>query len=468
MRVDGLDDDERAIYEQLWTQLSARLARNMMLDAYYDSHRAFRDLGISVPPQMFNTRAALGWPAKAVQALARKHVFEGYTVDGQTDLFDVSELLARNCFDVDLAQAITACYRHGCSFISVTAGDETAGEPPVLIQARDAEWCTARWNHRLRRIDAALEITDIADDPTGFDSTWGFTVMAPSGFILHTDDRTVVARLVDGRWEVTRRANPAGRIMVEMLVNDPQIPRPFGSSRITREVRYLTDAAIRTLVRTETSAEFFSSPQRYVLGVDPDVFDGDDRWSAIMGRILALTPNEDGEIPQVGQFAQMSMEPHLSMYRQLAQNFCAATGLPQSSVGLFADNPASAEAMQAAEVHLSDQAEYQWRVFSPALARVIQDVIMIRDRLTAPPDDSWRMSLNWTPARYVSPQASSDFIVKTVQALPRVADTTVALRRAGFTQPEIEQMQGEWRRSGVHDLLESLSSRPEPTDDRQG
>nr|DAG42492.1 MAG TPA: PORTAL PROTEIN [Caudoviricetes sp.] len=70
-------------------------------------------------------------------------------------------------------------------------------------------------------------------------------------------------------------------------------------------------------------------------------------------------------------------------------------------------------------------------------------------------------SINWTPARYVSPQASSDFIVKTVQALPRIADTTVALRRAGFTKAEIDEINAETRKVGALDLLKALNNTPD-------
>lgn len=62
----------------------------------------------------------------------------------------------------------------------------------------------------------------------------------------------------------------------------------------------------------------------------------------------------------------------------------------------------------------------------------------------------------------MSPQASSDFIVKTVQALPRIADTTVALRRAGFTKAEIDEINSETRKVGALDLLKALNGTPEP------
>src|SRR5699024_11568908 len=86
--------------------------------------------------------------------------------------------------------------------------------------------------------------------------------------------------------------------------------------------RYLTDAAIRAMVRAETTTEFFASPQRYVLGASEDAFADGDRWTAIMGRVLALGTNEEGEKPAVGQFPAQPPEQMWSTYRQLAQNFC--------------------------------------------------------------------------------------------------------------------------------------------------
>jgi len=440
--VAGLTDDQQQAFAKMWNKWQSKRAKNQLLDEYYDYRAMFKNIGISIPAEMRMAQAALGWPAKAVQSLARKHVFEGYTLDGQLDPFGLDEILTANNFTTELPQAITAAYRHSCSFITVTAGDVAAGEPPVVIQARDAAWATGIWDRRRRCLSSAMAVTDTDD------------LSQPTGITLYFADDVVRLTSDRGSWSAEHLGNPTGRVLVEMLTYDPQLSRPFGHSRITREVRYLTDAAIRTLTRTEVSAEFFSAPQRYVLGAGEDAFDG-AKWSAFLGRVWGLSENQETlQNPVVGQFPQMSMEPHLSMYRQLAQDFCSATNLPQSSVGLFADNPASAEAMQAAEYNLSDEAEYQWRIFSGPLRRVLEDATMVKDGSSEPPADSWKVSVNWTPARYVSPQAASDSIVKVVQALPKIADTTVAYRRAGFTQAEIDQMQAEWRRSEGGSLLD--------------
>lgn len=443
-RISGLPDDDYATFLQLWQKWQQHSNKNKLLSVYYDGHRAFQDLGISIPPQMTRTKAALGWPQKVVTMLARRHVFEGYSLNGAPDAFEANEILSANNYDLDLAQAITSAYKHSFSLLTVTQGDETIGEPPVVVQARDAEWSAALWDTRRRVIEAALTIdqTDKYGQPTG-------VIM-----YTHTAIWRIDARKNGGGWKAEKLGDTPNRIFVEALCYDPQLNRPLGHSRITREVRYLTDAAVRTMVRAETSAEFFSSPQRYVLGAERADFAGQDRWSAIMARVQVLEPNENGDIPSVGQFPQMTMSPHLEMYRQLAQNLCAATNLPQSAIGVFAENPASAEAMQASEAALADEAEYQWRIFSAPLRRTLQNIIMVRDKLDEPPAESWKTSVKWTPARYSSPSSAADFAVKMVSAFPSLQESQTLMRRAGLTEDDLADINAEIRKKNAVSLLD--------------
>nr|DAY94739.1 MAG TPA: PORTAL PROTEIN [Caudoviricetes sp.] len=459
-----LSEGEQEALARMWRIIESKAAKNDLLDVYYDGHRAFHDLGISIPPQMSQVRAALGWPQKAVSMLARKHRFEGFTLGGNLDPYDVGETLERSSFTSELSMCISAAYKQGCAFLTVLPGDTRAGEPEVMVQARSARWTTGLFDPRTRVLKAALAITSTRSEEIEKD----IFASAPTGFILFLPDVVVQADRTGGAWQVERYANRTGRVLVEPLAYDPQLGRRFGRSRITREVRYLTDAAIRTLVRTETSAEFFSSPQRWIVGADPEAFQKASRWSATLGRVLGLTMNEEGKNPEVGQFPQMSMDPHLAMYRQLAQNLCAAVNLPMSSVGIFGDNPASAEAMQAAEYALSDEAEYQWGIFRPALRRLAEDIVMVRDHLAAPPEDSWQLGVKWVSPRYVSPQAASDFIVKVVGAIPKVADTNVALRHAGFSPEEIMEINSQQdREEGARLLARIIGDEEKPEEPQQ-
>lgn len=443
--IPALNDGEQEVLKSLWGKLKSKTRRNGQLNAYYDAHASLRSLGISTRNEMRLTRAALGWPAKAVQALARKHVWEGYAIEGQSDPYDLGSILSRNRFALELSEGINAAYKHGVAFL-VVGGDKDN----IKISARGADYATALYDETRREITAALVITQTEEkDGAG----------KPTSFTLYLPNKTVLVDKTDTGWATQIHKNTTGRVLVEPLVYDPQLGRPFGHSRITREVRFLTDAAIRTMVRAEISSEFFAAPQRYALGVDDEAFDMDG-WKAITGHLWAIDKDEDGDTPTVGQFPQQSMEPHLSMYRQLAQNFCSATNLPMSAVGLFSDNPASAEAMQAAEYALSDEAEYQWRVFESPLVRTLHNIIMLRHGLTEDtlPEDAWNISIKWTPARYVSPQASSDFIVKIASVMPEIAKTNVGMRRAGFTQTEIDEVTGQIRKAQALDTVERLAA----------
>lgn len=447
LNVIGFSEDDSLRFSRMLSVWSEKRTKNLLLTAYYEAHRPFKDLGISVPEQLQKSDAALGWPSKAIHARTRKHAFEGFSLNGEVDPFGVNETLARNQFDMELLQGISAAYKHSFSLLSSVAGVASDGDPDVIIRSHDAEWSAGIWDQRRRELECAVVFTDA--DESG----------APvAGTVFFRHGTFSVVREY-GAWRSEQVSGNHGRVMVELLPNDPQIGRPFGRSMITREVRYLTDAAVRTLVRGEVSAEFFASPQRWVLGADEAAFKDMGKWDAVTGRVLGLSNNEEGEKPTVGQFPQMTMSPHWEMYRQLAQNFCAATNLPQSAVGIYADNPASAEAMQAAEAQLAEDAEYQWRVFRPALLRLHQNVMILRGEfgtVSDLPSEAWRVNVNWTPARYVSPQAASDFAVKAVGADPALAGTTVLRRRMGLTQGEIEELQAETRRSGVSRLVDQL------------
>ena len=173
-----------------------------------------------------------------------------------------------------------------------------------------------------------------------------------------------------------------------------------------------------------------------------------------MARVQVLEPNENGDIPSVGQFSQMTMSPHLEMYRQLAQNLCAATNLPQSAIGIFADNPSSAEAMQASEAALADEAEYQWHIFTAPLRRTLQNIIMVRDKLDEPPAESWQPSGTWTPARYSSPSSAAHFAVQMVSAFPSLQESQTLMRRAGLTEDDLADINAENRKKNAVSLLD--------------
>lgn len=74
--------------------------------------------------------------------------------------------------------------------------------------------------------------------------------------------------------------------------------RPFGHSRISRAYMSLVNSAVRTMKRSEISAEFFSYPQKWVTGLSEDT-EISDKWRAIKAahdslRLTATEPERRG------------------------------------------------------------------------------------------------------------------------------------------------------------------------------
>lgn len=436
--IPQLDHADANLMDQLLNQWAQKRHRNMLRSLYYDGKNALRDLGISIPPQLRTMEAVLGWPAKAVGVLAARCNFDGFVMPGQDqDPFDLAGMFVDNDMDVELPQALTSSLIHAASFLTITPGDTSAGEPDVLLLARSAKFGTGLWDRRRRSMRAALSIVDM--DETGY----------PVELVMYQPDKvSTFTRMQPGRWVVDVRPNRTGRVWVEPLVYRPELDRPFGHSRISRAVMSLTDSAIRTIVRSEVAAEFFNTPQRYLLGADEGAFASDaERWKAVMGRFLAISRDEEGEVPEIGQFAQQSMQPHMDQLRGWASLFAGETGVPVSSLGIVQDNPSSAEAIYAAKEDLVIEAGSANRVWGAALRRAATTAVMLRDGLSEPPAEMRAVQAKWRNPATPSVVSASDALVKQVSAIPWIADSDVALESLGYDQATITRLRADKRRS---------------------
>lgn len=442
-RIEGLTDAENDTLRQVLDVWRQKRPRNLRRSVYYDGKAPLRDLGISLPPQLRTLRAVLGWPEKSVRALSRRNIFDGFVTAGaEQDPFELSGLLKANSFDLELPQAITSAYKHSCSFLTVARGDTTAGDPPVVVMARSAEWSAALWDKRRRAVKAAVTISD-ADDS------------GPTALDLWLPGEVISCRKsAANRWSVTRQKHRLGSTLVQPLTYDPQLDRPFGRSRITRAVMDITDRAIRTILRTEVSAEFYASPQRWVMGAEEESFESMDRWQAVMGRFFGLSRDAEGNLPEVGQFPQMTMDPHLAMLRSLAAQFSGETGIPVSALGIIHDNPSSAEAIYAAWEDLIIEALYSNRILGAAVERTAQTAVMLRDGTTEPTDELRLLEARWRNPALPSPVSASDALVKQAAVFPWLSETEVALEMVGYSSSDITRLLADKRRAQGASVLD--------------
>ena len=217
---------------------------------------------------------------------------------------------------------------------------------------------------RLQVIDGG-NATGIMDEVTGL-LTEGYAVLARDP---ETDKPLLEAYFTTGStWyypngqKPYQVPNPAPAPLLVPVVYRPDAKRPFGHSRISRACMGLQQGALRTLKRSEISAEFYSFPQKYVLGTSSDA-EQMDKWKATISSFLEFTKDEDGDKPVVGQFTQQSMSPYTEQLRTFAALFAGETGLTLDDLGFVTDNPSSAEAIKSSHESLRLAARKAQRTF---------------------------------------------------------------------------------------------------------
>ena len=333
--------------------------------------------------------------------------------------------------------------------------------PRGIVTGADALWATGLWDVRRRGLEAGL-LVDSADDNG-----------KPTSVLLLTAEHVTRLALGDRGWvAVARMDHSLGRVPMEPLPYRPALGRPFGRSRISREVMSITDRVVRAGFRTEVSSDLYAAPALLLLGADETMFQnaqGDKvpLWSWYMGRLKSLPKDEDGDKPDLQVIPQQSMEPFLAMKRALAAEFASATSLPISALGIVQDNPSSAEAIYAAKEDLVIEAQNTTRSIGYGLNRIVQDAICLRDGIpVSEMDDEVRnLATRWRNPAMPSVVSQSDAVVKQISAIPELAQTDVALEELGYSAEQIVRIRSQIRRAQAGGVLDRLlASTPTPAE----
>ena len=308
--------------DYLRRKLNNKRRRVLLRYKFYDMKARIQDFGISTPPELRGVTSILGWCGKAVDCLADRLVLEGF----RDDTFDFEEIFQQNNPDILFRSAIQAALIAACSFLYIYVGDD--GFP------------------RIESIDGA-NATGVMDRVTGM-LTEGYAVLERD----KSDNPLVEAYFLPERTEYFREGkhertytHVAPYPLLVPVVYHADGMRPFGHSRITRACMDIVSAAVRTVKRSEISAEFYSFPQKWVTGLEEGA-DKFDKWQATMASILAFTKDADGDRPTVGQFTQGAMTPHMDQLRMFTSLFAGETGLTLDDLGFPSDNPSSADAIR--------------------------------------------------------------------------------------------------------------------------
>lgn len=382
-------------------KLEKKRTRALLRYQFYEQKKTARDLGISTPEGLECFNVVNGWCTRAVDSLADRLQFDGL----ENDNFMFQELFDQNNPDIFFDDAILSSLITSCSFVFISKG---AGEGKIRFQIIDGTNATGR-----------------LDD---------FTKLLIEGYaVLERDDNQNPVRwayFVPGRTEIYEAgSNHNEPVAIETfkskycalvpIIYKPDSKRPFGHSRISRACMDYAMSAMRTVKRTEISAEFYSFPQKYATGLSQDA-EMLNTWQATMSAMLTFTKDEDGDKPTLGQFQQASMAPHVEQLKSIASMFAGETGLTLDDLGFSTTNPSSSEAIKAGHETLRLMATKAQRCFSVGFKNVGYIGACIRDDFSYVREELFETKVMWKPV--FEPDASTlsligDGVLKLNQAM---------------------------------------------------
>lgn len=393
---------------------------------YYDADNDVRDYGISTPRRMRNVRPGIGWAKRAVNTLADRVVFDGFA----NDTFGINQLFD----DIQAGRVVNNAkddaFIVGCAFVAVSDNDDGTGK--VLVPF------------------TALEATGIVDQTTGLlkmglaVTRWGVPsdkrfkqVMTALDFILFTPQFTAVFQ---NRILCDVIENPTGRCLLHQITYGSSANRPLGKGRITNTVRRIIQEVSRQKRREEIAEEFYSVPQRYINGLASGA-EKDANLDSAIGKLWAITKDEDGDKPDIGQLAQMSISQFETAKKDKARDFCAETALTLRNLGYETANPTSAESLSAMSDDLLLEATNSQAEMGEQIKQIAITLRMAIDGIDTIPSGLKTLVPAWKPIFQVDLGAAGDAIYKIYQAMPELVGTVSGYQLLGISVREAERLQ---------------------------
>ena len=395
--------------EYLRNKLNTHKSRVDMRYKQYAMKHYDPPIGITIPPAIRSKyRSVLGWCSKGVDALADRLVFREFAHDD----FEVNEIFKANNPDVFFDSAVLSALIASCTFVYVSRGE---GDMPRLqvIEASNATGVIDPITGLLIEGYAVLE-RDKYNSPT-IEAYFG-----PG----YTDYYYTDSNMEDNRIEHSFK-HP----LLVPIVHRPDPVRPFGRSRITRSGMYYQRYAKRTLERADVTAEFYSFPQKYVLGRSQDS-EPMDSWKAAVSSMLDFTKDEEGDSPTLGQFTTSSMTPFTEQLKTAAAGFAGEMGLTMDDLGFASDNPSSVEAIKASHENLRLAGRKAQRSLGSGLLNVAYTAACLRDDYPY-----YRYQFNQTIPKW-EPLFEAD-----ASALSLIGDGAIKLNQAmpGYVNSEVRR-----------------------------
>lgn len=385
-------------------KLENKRKRGLLRYQYYEQKQTAKDLGISTPQGLEWFTSVNGWCTKAVDNLADRLQFDKF----DNDNFGFTEMFNQNNPDIFYDDAMLSSLITSCSFVYISRGgiNEADDTKKMRFQVIDGTNATGEIDDFTKLLNEGYAVLE--RDKNGSILTYAYFLPGRTEFYHKGDTEPFAVEEFNSRY-----------CALVPIIYKPDAKRPFGHSRISRACMDYAKSAMRTVKRSEISAEFYSFPQKYATGLSNDA-DLLDSWQATMSAMLTFTKDEDGDKPTLGQFQAASFTPHLEQLRATASMFAGETGLTLDDLGFVTSNPSSAEAIKAAHEGLRLAAVKAQRCFSVGFLNVGYIGACMRDNVDYQREELFETKVIWKPT--FEPDAAmlsaiGDGVIKLNQAL---------------------------------------------------
>ncbi|QLY27971.1 phage portal protein [Nocardia huaxiensis] len=398
------------------------------LNRYYEGEQALSFLSPEAKAALGNRfgRINSNIPRLAVESLAERLRVTGFSGA------DVWPDWIRNDLDQTSHMVHREALLLGQSFVSVWAKD---GRPTVSVES--ASQVAVQTDPGTRQVTAAVK-------------RW--TTRTTTEATLYLPDRIVHLRAnqtgatTQGYKVVGETPNPMGVVPVVPFMNtdrqlilgtDGRALVGGGRSEI-KDLMPLCDALNKTLADMLVTSEYTGRPRRWATGLELEEDEDGNAVNPIPEGNRAMISEDDKT--KFGQLEPGAIDGYKTSTQVILGQIMAVSALPEHMIGVFSNNPASADAMRAAESSLTARAEARQATFGRSWEQVARLMVAARDGV-AP--ERVEARVQWADPATRSEAQQADALTKLVVA--KVLPPSYALKKMGYDDAEIIEIRQAWR-----------------------
>lgn len=413
----------------LLTTLDSSTPRRIALESYYAGTQPLAYLSPEARTAIGTRfgRMAANIPRLAVTALAERLRITGFTVGGAPDAALWADW-TRN----DLDQLAGIAHREALTLGESYAIAWADGQSRPQVTIESAAQVAVRRDPATRSVTAAVKRWELPEgrgtvamlyEPDQITRWQSDAVGATTGF-----------RVVD------TVENPFGIVPVVALRNSDRLLGPAASE--LDDLIPLVDALNKTLADMLVSSEYVGRPRRWATGIElVDEVQADGEPVAVNpfpeGNRMMIGENPDAKF---GQLAAADLAGYEAAVRVIVSQIMAVSALPSHYVGVLANQPASADALRAAEASLTARAEARQAAFGPAWEAVAK--LMVATRTGVDPL-ALDVRIEWADASTRSIAQEADAVTKLYAA--GLLPASYALKRLGYAEDEVDAIRAARR-----------------------